>query len=180
MADMLRRLTDRAEIQDTLLRYASAVDRGDWERARSCFHPDALVDHAEFHGTPEGFIKWLEARHVRLAKTTHFLGNCLIGFESDDSAAVETCFVAILQARPSEGTRQGAHESTQPGNDQQLVVGRFIERFERRLEAWRVARRQVVFEARLSQVAHRFPGRGWNGPPSDGEKSPHKGEHRLE
>ena len=46
----VRELLDAEQIRDVILRYCHAADRGDWDLARSCYHPDALDDHGIFSG----------------------------------------------------------------------------------------------------------------------------------
>jgi 3-phenylpropionate/cinnamic acid dioxygenase small subunit len=138
--DRLEQLVARAEIEDCLCRYARAVDRRDWPALRACFHEDAVDHHGEFHGTVDRFIDWVSRRHAAVPFSMHLLGNCLIEFQDDASAAVETYFVA-LQRRESR-----AADGAVDGTDFE-VYGRYVDRFERRNDAWRVAERRVVYDS---------------------------------
>ncbi len=157
MSDTLARLADKSEIQDVLLRYSRGVDRRDWELVRSAFFQDSTDDHANFKGKRDEFIAWLSERHANIndvAKSMHFLGNCLIEFASDNVAVVETYFLAKLQLGPdAEATRKMLLDSANAGSGENLnveVLGRYVDRFEKREGAWGVARRRTVFDATQS------------------------------
>jgi len=157
MTDTLQRLVDKASIQDTMLRYARGVDRRNWELVRTAFHEDAMDHHGDFKGTRDEFITWVSASHASVAKSTHFLGNCLVEFASDDVAAVETYFVAVLRlGTEAESHRQMLVDSGTSEKLQDLrveVIGRYVDRFERREGAWRIARRRIVFDTIHTQAA---------------------------
>jgi 3-phenylpropionate/cinnamic acid dioxygenase small subunit len=138
--DRLDILFARAEIEDCLLRYARCIDRRDWAALGDCFHEDAIDRHGEFHGTAEEFVAWVSDRHATVPFSMHFLGNCLIEFRNEDVAAVETYFVAIQ--RRERTAADGAVE----GTDFE-VFGRYVDRFERRNGAWKMAARQVVYDS---------------------------------
>jgi len=46
----LQELSDRAEINDVLIRYTRAIDTGDWDRLDTVFTPDAAIDYTESGG----------------------------------------------------------------------------------------------------------------------------------
>lgn len=135
--DTLARLQARAAIEDSLARYARAVDRRDWEALRECYHPDATDEHGEFSGTLDEFIRWVSARHATVPFSSHFLGNCLIEFLDDTTAIVETYFNAI-QRRPAPNGQGGDIDTD--------VIGRYVDRFEARDGTWKVAKRVVVYD----------------------------------
>ena len=60
-------LIDRSEIDDLLIRYATAVDTKDWDLWETCFTDDAFVDYESAGGIkgkrPE-VRAWLEARRA--------------------------------------------------------------------------------------------------------------------
>ena len=133
-------LVARAEIEDCLCRYARCIDRRDWAALADCFHGDAIDRHGEFHGTLSEFIAWVSERHAAVPFSMHFLGNCLIEFRDEAVAAAETYFVA-MQRRERTAT-DGSVEATDFE-----VFGRYVDRFERRDGAWKVAARQVVYDS---------------------------------
>ena len=133
--DQMSRLIAKADIEDCMKRYARGVDRRDWDMVRGCFHPDATDHHGEFLGNPEEFIDWVKARHGAVPFSMHYLLNCLVEFHADDVAAVETYFWALQ--RREDGDSGTDHE----------VFGRYVDRFEQRDGAWRIADRKVTYDS---------------------------------
>lgn len=143
--DRIERLVARAEIEDNYCRYARAVDRRDWEALRDCFHPDAVDEHGDYHGGPDGFIDWVKARHTPVPFSMHYLLNCLVEFLDDHTAAAETYFWAIQRRETA------AADGSITGTDIE-VFGRYVDRFEKRADGiWRVAARRVVYDSTRTQ-----------------------------
>ena len=76
----------------------------------------------------------------------------LIEFASDTAAVVETYFMAVMELSPeSEGHRKmllgDANPAQIDGTIRIDVLGRYLDRFEKRNGRWKVARRQVAFDA---------------------------------
>jgi hypothetical protein len=156
VSDALQHLIDKDLIRDVLLRYARGVDRRDWALVRAAFFEDGHDDHADFKGTRDDFIAWVRERHdaPSLLKSTHFLGNCLIEFASASVAAVETYFVARLELAPQADAHRAMLASRlgdSACNTRVEVFGRYVDRFEKRNDEWRIAQRRTVFDAIQSQ-----------------------------
>lgn len=146
MVSRVQRLVDKEEIRDVLARYARAVDRQDLAGLREVYHPDAYDDHADYRGGIDGFVDYVEKRVGDAPQVMHFLGQSLIEFASADAAAVESYFMTAhtLGADSARGFGAG----TEGGDSVQLSsFGRYIDRFERRDGAWKIANRVVVYEA---------------------------------
>jgi hypothetical protein len=142
MDPQLRRLLDEAAMRDVLARYARAIDRMDWPLLRSCYHPGAVDEHGRYIGDVEGFIAWLEQELPAYHGTAHVLGQQRIEFEGDDRAFSETYAVAH-------------HRSADLTEDRTLLV-RYLDRFERRRDEWRIAHRRCVYEwVRIDPVGDR-------------------------
>lgn len=144
----LQRLVDRTEIVEIVARYARGIDRRDWELVRAAFFEDAEDDHGDFKGSRDGFIEWIRERHATIAKSSHQLCNCVVDFLSDTIAASETYFIARMRIGPDAGGhRTMLSGPTDPGGDLIVeVCGRYIDRFERRNDVWRIAKRTTTFD----------------------------------
>jgi len=155
MAETVQRLLDRVEIQNVMLRYARGVDRRDWELVRATFFEDGTDHHTDFRGKRDEFIKWVSEKHASVSKSTHFLGNCLVEFASDTVAIVETYFQAILElGAEAEAHRKMLIETADTKADGRIrvdVLGRYLDRFEKRNGEWRVAERRVAFDGTHSR-----------------------------
>jgi hypothetical protein len=131
MDTQLQGLFDRQAIQDVLMRYARGIDRCDMPLVESCYHPGAIDDHGSFKGPIEEFIPWVETQLQAHESMMHFLGNIYIELE-DDLAYVETYCVSYHRLKDQ---------------DVDTLFGlRYIDRFEKRSDEWRIAARRIVAE----------------------------------
>jgi hypothetical protein len=144
------RVEERIAIQDVLYRYARGVDRRDWELVRSVYHPDATDDHGGYRGGVDGLIEYLRSRHEHIEQSLHVITNCLIEFQSEDVALVESAFVAFQRVLPAAGPVRLRYVTSRPPRDDEAVqgqaVGRYVDRVERRDGLWRIAERTTVYE----------------------------------
>jgi len=87
----LEDLIDRARISDTVLAYATGVDRRDWALYRGIFEDEVVFDFETWSGEPARSWpadKWIEAVCATLAPfdaTSHMLTNQVIGIEGDEA-----------------------------------------------------------------------------------------------
>ncbi len=145
----LTRLLAESDIRDALARYARGADRNDVGLLRTAYHADARDSHGYFAGDLDGFERWFTERHADVTQSMHFLGNCLIEFDGEDAADVETYCQAFQRLR----------DPAAPGTLQDLrVLCRYLDRFERRDRRWAIAERVVVYETQdVRQVAGTDP-----------------------
>lgn len=128
--DRIQALLDKQEILEVLYRYCQGCDRSDAEILRGCFHADAVTDHAgmvmpSWDWIPAA-LAWLETRSA----VTHMIANPLIRISGD--RAVSDChFVAYNRAPLAAGD----------GWEEFFVKGRYLDRFERRDDVWKILRR---------------------------------------
>ena len=127
-------LLDKQEIYEALMRYCRAIDRCDEELLRTVYHPDAWDDHGTFNGPASEFIPWvMQGLHERFTLTTHIVTNVLIEVEGDTGH--------------SESYVNSFHLEQRDGQEWEWVFsGRYVDRFERRNGAWKIARRTTVFD----------------------------------
>jgi len=125
-------LADREAIRDCLYRYCRAIDRCDMELLRTAYWPGAIDDHTGFRGTVEEFIAWALPILRGMEQSVHMIGNVLIRVEGA-AAAVESYFWSVSVV-------------TAPTTRETTVCGRYLDRFERRNDEWRIAARMVVHD----------------------------------
>lgn len=134
LSDQTERLTAESDIRACLLRYARGVDRLDMDLVRACYHPDATDSHGSVSGPVDEFVPWVERVLKRYDLTMHFLGNPLVEFTDAEHARVETYGMAM-------------HRSAGGADRLNLVTGfRYLDRFDRRNNEWRIATRVAVTE----------------------------------
>lgn len=131
----LSRLWDEHEIKDVIYRYCRGIDRHDLDLVRACYHPDAQDEHGSFRGDVDEFLAWLDPLLARYSSTFHSVANIVIDFgDVLDAAVSETYGVAV-------------HRSPESKPYLNLISGfRYLDRFEKRAERWRVAHRKVISE----------------------------------
>jgi ketosteroid isomerase-like protein len=142
----LEELEARTAIEDCLKRFARAVDRQDWKAARQAYHDGAFDDHGFFKGPPDAFLAHIEKLHAQQDHSMHFNTNVLIEFQSKERAFVET-YVLVLQ-RFLPGAPNAPAGSAGLRN---LASARYLDRFEKRNGAWRIAHRTLVFGDTVSE-----------------------------
>jgi len=90
----LQAIEDRIAAEDLLTRYATAVDRRDWEQYRSIFTTDAEIDYTSaggIAGTVDEIVEFLSTSLEMFEMTQHLVSN--IDLEVDgDSATVTAMF----------------------------------------------------------------------------------------
>ncbi len=140
---LLRRLVDESDIRAVLARYARGIDRFDMDMVRSCYHEDATDAHGHYNGDIEGFIEYSLAWADKIESMTHHFGQSVIELDGD-SAWAESYALCLIRTKPDG-------EGTKPMD--RLANIRYVDLFERRDGAWRIAHRKVVHQpGRLDPV----------------------------
>jgi 3-phenylpropionate/cinnamic acid dioxygenase small subunit len=126
-------LSDRADIQDVVNRYAWAIDSRDWAALDTCFTDDAYVDYSSNPGGRKGPYAevrgWLERNLAAFAVMQHLMMNTDISLEGD-RATVRTMMVNPMGAKTREGPPHFFY-----------IGGRYDDEFVRTDAGWRIARR---------------------------------------
>jgi hypothetical protein len=145
----------RVEIEDCIKRFIRGIDRQDWDLALSTYHEGAIDEHGFFNGPAAEFMRVCARAHVNQQHSMHLMTNSLIEFLAADKAMVET-YCLVFQ-------RFGAEEKgVAPGSKglRKLATARYLDTFEQRSGAWRVAHRKMIFgDIQSEQVAE------WSGFP---------------
>jgi len=132
----LQAMMDRDEIRQVIYRYCRGIDRRRSDIVRDCYHPDATDDHGEYRGGIDGFVDYVERTMTIWESTNHFVGNILIELDGD-RARVESYAIAFhhMAAKGAKPIRE-------------LIARiRYIDDFERRDGAWRIAARLSLVDA---------------------------------
>jgi hypothetical protein len=140
-------VVDKQEIRDALMRYCRGIDRRDPDLIVSAFHEDAVDDHGDMKGSPAqlaGFV----AKGTQ-PQLMHFVGNHLAEVDGH-KAFSESYFISFMTV-------------TADGKDYTRTrAGRYLDNWERRKGAWKIAHRVVVDEwSRLDEVVATVDGIGF-------------------
>jgi hypothetical protein len=159
----LRGCCDRQEIEQKIRLYCRAIDRMDEELLRSLYHADGVDLHGSFEGNAHEFARFILGEIARLTSYGfHSVTQSIIDVDGDIAAA-ESIYIAYhripggwdpistwfgetyARAAQAAGTLDREHESS--------CGGRYLDRFERRDGAWKIARRRITNEWNCNGVA---------------------------
>ena len=123
-------LLAKQTIYELCATYMHGLDRLQMDVVRGVFHDDATTDYGNYEGGPDGFIDYARAFLETLRGTHHLMGQALIDVDKD-VAFGEVYFQAFHRV---------------PGDpDEDLFIsGRYVDRYERRSGAWRIAHRTLL------------------------------------
>lgn len=133
METRLAELAAKEEIREILYRASRAVDREDVEMMATCFHPDATDYRGVANGPAENTRNSLRDWGVTVSR--HVNTNITIILDGD-VARVES-YVDAFHYFPEQNNGKGQHE---------FIQARYLDRFERRNGAWKIARRITVWD----------------------------------
>jgi 3-phenylpropionate/cinnamic acid dioxygenase small subunit len=94
-------------VHDVLVRYASGIDRRDWELFRSCFTPDCAVDYGEiglWRGVEE-ITAFMIAVHENCGHTLHRISNVAVEPVGDGVRARSYVDAVIMGPDNRDGVR---------------------------------------------------------------------------
>ena len=128
----LEQLSAREAIRDAALRYCRGVDRLDAALMKSAYWPDATDDHGSFKGNAHEFVELCMQSHLRWEATGHCIFNHSIELGPEPGIARGECYNLTWLASPEQIEHW---------------YGRYLDRYERRGDEWRIIERVCVHEA---------------------------------
>lgn len=135
LTQQVTELMDREAIRECMNRYCRGIDRQDEQALRSAYWPDATDRHGPYQGSATGFIDWALKKLARDSlRSIHSIANMSITL-AGQQAAVETYFQALQRDRDAQGVPREI-----------FIAGRYVDRFEKRGQEWRIAARTVVYD----------------------------------
>lgn len=128
----LQELADRLDISDVLARYCDALDQRQWDLLHTVFTADASADYGSV-GTPksiEAITKAIRGTIADLDATQHLIGNVQVQVQGDTATA--QCYLISQHIRAGE-----------PGGEEYVIGGRYVDELVRTPEGWRITYRQL-------------------------------------
>jgi 3-phenylpropionate/cinnamic acid dioxygenase small subunit len=128
----LQRLLDERSIIDVCVRYATAIDDRDWARLRSCFLPHAVgIYHSDrtLQGAEE-IVETIRTAVTPLSRTQHLVGTFVVDVQGEEASS--SCYLHAQHVR--EGV---------PGGEKYVIAGRYVDRFARSEDGWRIRERRL-------------------------------------
>jgi SnoaL-like domain len=97
--------SDREQISDVLIRYATGIDQRDWALFRTCWTADVVCDYGDvgkFDGI-DALTDFMVASHDAMGPIHHRMSNFVIDVDpSGDHAKVRSYVHAVLIAVPGD------------------------------------------------------------------------------
>ncbi|WP_373490283.1 nuclear transport factor 2 family protein [Parasphingorhabdus sp.] len=127
-------LADRAAIEDIIHLHCRGVDRADEAALKHCYWIDATTAYGETASPAHEFCESLPDAIKAFAQTHHQVSNILIDLAEDHgSAMVESLLIACH------------YSASVDGEDREMTyLGRYLDRFEKRGNQWKISYRQPV------------------------------------
>ncbi|MFA7441024.1 MAG: nuclear transport factor 2 family protein [Sphingomonadaceae bacterium] len=140
----LQRLVDRQEITDLIYLYCRGLDRADEATLRRIYHEDAIEDRGPglFVGNAHEWIGWTMKVLPAFVVTQHCVLNILLDIDGD-TAFGESYFQAYHRFAGGPGTERTEIKWPEAGTEM-ILAGRYLDRFERRDNVWKIAHRRMV------------------------------------
>lgn len=124
---------DKPAIREVVQNWALWRDAGDWERFATVWHPDGYMTATWFQGPAAEFVAVSREGFESGVDILHFLGGCTVDVQG--SRAVAQTKMTIMQRAPVHGVEVDVS-----------CTGRFYDFFERHDGAWKIVRRQPIYE----------------------------------
>ncbi|CQD02761.1 Putative lumazine-binding protein [Mycolicibacterium conceptionense] len=124
-------MSDREDITEVLVRYATGIDRRDWPLFRTVFTDDCVLDYGEI-GTWNGVdavTEFMDQSHAMAGHTMHRLSNHAIAVDGD-TATARTYIDGLIMA--------------QDNNSGVNAIGFYDDELVRTPAGWRIARRRFT------------------------------------
>lgn len=126
-------LLDRLAIRDLIENWALWRDAGDWDRFRSVWHDDGVMQATWFQGSADEFIRHSKAGFENGVNILHFLGGQTIDLAGN--RAISQTKMTISQRGALYGVMCDV-----------VCTGRFYDFLEKRDGKWGVVLRQPIYE----------------------------------
>jgi hypothetical protein len=133
MDEDLKALVDRDGIRQCIERLARGEDRRDGAMIKASYWPDSRTDYGVFEGDFQAYYDWVIPGSDAIANTQHVLGQTYTEL-AGDTARCETHVVSYHRVAMEDGERDTC------------IGGRYLDHFEKRGGAWRIAHRLMLYD----------------------------------
>jgi hypothetical protein len=135
-----QQLSDREDIRDLAMRYCRGVDRLDVECMKSAYWPEAIDEHGGFVGNAHDFADYCMTAHLKWVWTMHSIYNHQIELEGDGVGARGEIYNVTHLCVAETGAID-------------TWYGRYLDRYEKRGDEWRIIHRVCVHHGTQTAAA---------------------------
>jgi 3-phenylpropionate/cinnamic acid dioxygenase small subunit len=122
----------RQDVADVLVRYATGIDRRDWDLFRTCFTDDVEADYGDigvWHGVDE-ITAWMTEVHAACGHTMHRITNVVVSPGEGDGVSARSYVDALVLGPDNQAGVRAA--------------GWYDDELTRVGDGWRIARRRFT------------------------------------
>lgn len=131
MSFTLQQLSDREALRDVALRYCRGVDRLDVDLMKSAYWPEAIDEHGNFVGNAHEFSEHCMTAHLKWSWTMHSIYNHSISLDTNGDTATGEIYNVTHLGQADTGAID-------------TWFGRYLDRYEKRHDEWRIIHRVCV------------------------------------
>ncbi len=135
----LGQLNDLESIRACAQRYCRGVDRLDEALLKSAYWPEATDDHGAFKGNAMAFAEHCMTAHLKWRSTSHCIFNHTIELDDDGRHARGEIYNVTYLFQADQDVLDTWH-------------GRYLDRYEKRGDEWRIIERVCVHEGTHSEA----------------------------
>lgn len=133
-------LSDREQIRDAAMRYCRGVDRLDAVCMKSAYWPEAIDEHGGFVGNAHDFADYCMTAHLKWSWTMHSIYTHQIELDDDGAGASGEIYNITHLCRAQTGAID-------------TWYGRYLDRYEKRGDDWRIIHRVCVHHGTHTESA---------------------------
>lgn len=133
MTQAMHAMLARDAIRECLARLARGEDRRDAALISASLWPDSVTDYGVFKAGFADYLAWVVPGAEAITNTQHVLGQSYIVLRGD-TARAETQVISYHRVEMGAGERDTC------------IGGRYLDRFERRGDEWRIAERTMLYD----------------------------------
>jgi hypothetical protein len=140
MAYSPEEISDREQIRDVAMLYCRGVDRLDVACMKSAYWPDAIDEHGGFVGNGHAFAEYCMTAHLKWSWTMHSIFNHTVEVDDGGLSARGELYNVTNLCRADTGAID-------------TWYGRYLDRYDKRGDEWRILRRVCVHHGTHSAPA---------------------------
>ena len=130
--------TDREQITDLLIRYATGIDTKDWPLFRTCFTDDVRADYGDIGvwTDVDGLTEFMTTSHETMSSTKHMMSNFVIDVDGDAASATSYVHVVLVLTREPQTWID--------------AVGHYVDTLVRASDGWKIRERTFSMTRQLA------------------------------
>lgn len=130
--------SDREQITDVLIRYATGIDTKDWPVFRSCFTDDVRADYGDIGvwNDVDGLTEFMTTSHATMPSTKHMMSNFVIDVDGDAASATSYVHVVLVLTREPQTWID--------------AVGHYVDKLVRTSDGWKISERTFAMTRQLA------------------------------